>query len=74
MKEAMVEILESGVLEELGVPHLTVHDELDGSLPPTSAAKEALEELMRIMETCVALEVPLLADLTVAESWGKTKS
>jgi DNA polymerase I-like protein with 3'-5' exonuclease and polymerase domains len=74
MKTAMVEIQDSGLLEELGVPHLTVHDELDGSLPDTRAAKQALKELMHIMETCVELEVPLLADLTVAESWGKTKN
>ncbi len=74
MKTAMVQILESGVLDELGAPHLTVHDELDGSLPDTPAAAEALEELRRIMETCVQLEIPLLADLTVAENWGKTKN
>jgi DNA polymerase I-like protein with 3'-5' exonuclease and polymerase domains len=74
MKTAMVEIDASGVLDELGDPHLTVHDELDGSLPDTPAANEALREVMRIMETCVPLEVPLLADMTVAESWGKTKN
>jgi DNA polymerase I-like protein with 3'-5' exonuclease and polymerase domains len=74
MKEAMVEIYESGVLDELGIPHLTVHDELDGSLPEGPVAKEALQEVMRIMETVVPLEVPLLADMTIAESWGKTKN
>lgn len=74
MKTAMVQILESGVIDVLGAPHLTVHDELDGSLPDTKQADEALRELMHIMENCVTLEIPLLADMTVAESWGKTKS
>jgi len=74
MKTAMVQILEDGLLDALGTPHLTVHDELDGSLPRTAEAKEALDELMHIMETCVTLEIPLLADLNVAESWGRTKN
>jgi len=74
MKMAMVQIEASGVLSSLGAPHLTVRDELDGSLPETPEAKEALKELMHIMETCVQLDVPLLADLAVAESWGKTKN
>jgi len=30
MKKAMVDLYKSGVFDEIGIPHLTVHDELDG--------------------------------------------
>jgi DNA polymerase I-like protein with 3'-5' exonuclease and polymerase domains len=50
-----------------------VHDELDGSLPPTPAGTEALAEVRHIMETCVPLAIPLVADQTIAASWGGTK-
>lgn len=72
MKKAMVQIAESGVMDVLGAPHLTVHDELDGSLPPTQEAMEALAEMKHIMETCVALEIPLTVDQVIAASWGQT--
>lgn len=74
MKTAMVMIEESGALDVLGAPHLTVHDELDGSLEPTPQAMEALREIQHIMETCVKLSIPLMADLAIADNWGKTKS
>ncbi len=34
MKQSMVKIYESGALDVVGVPYLTVHDELDGSFDP----------------------------------------
>jgi DNA polymerase I-like protein with 3'-5' exonuclease and polymerase domains len=71
MKTAMVQIWESGVCNELGAPHLTVHDELDGSVPPTQAAQEALAEVKRIMETCVTLHVPLKTDGGTGPDWGR---
>lgn len=74
MKQAMVDIFESGVWSELGAPHLTVHDELDGSYEPSPRGLEALAEMRRIMETCVRLEIPMIADMATGESWGKTKS
>jgi DNA polymerase I-like protein with 3'-5' exonuclease and polymerase domains len=70
MKRAMVDIWESGVCDELGAPHLTVHDELDGSLPDGPVAIEALNELRNIMQTCVQLKVPLVSDLALLTSWG----
>jgi DNA polymerase-1 len=73
MKTAMVQIWESGICGELGAPHLTVHDELDGSLPPTRAAQEALAEVRRIMEGCVSLLVPLRADGGVGPDWGRVE-
>lgn len=70
MKLAMVRIWEAGVCNALGAPHLTVHDELDGSLPPGPAAREALAEVKRIMESCVQLRVPLRADGGIGPNWG----
>ncbi len=66
---SLVQIWESGVCDVLGAPHLTVHDELDLSLP--TGGEEALAEIKNIMQTCVDLAIPLIADLTVASSWGK---
>ncbi len=70
MKKAMVMIMRSGVLDVLGMFHLTVHDELDGSLPPGPAALEALREVKHIMETCIELVIPMYADGGVGKNWG----
>ena len=59
MKLAMANIWESGICDVLGAPHLTVHDELDGSYQDDKAGREALRELKHLMETCVELVVPL---------------
>lgn len=73
MKKAMVDVWESGVIGVLGVPQLTVHDELDGSVPPGGAGVEALKELKEIMEKTLKLLVPLRVDGSVGASWGDTK-
>ena len=72
MKKAMVDAYEAGVFNVL-VPHLTVHDELDVSYPKTIEGTEALEELKHIMETCVTLKVPIIADLEVGPDWAHVK-
>jgi DNA polymerase I-like protein with 3'-5' exonuclease and polymerase domains len=73
MKAGMVQIWESGVCDVLGAPHLTVHDELDGSLPPGKIAEEALAEVGHIMETCWPLLVPLKADGGIGSNWNEAK-
>lgn len=70
MKKAMVDIWESGICDVLGPPQLTVHDELDGSLPPGRKAREALNEGKRLMEHVVPLLVPLKVDMGIGENWG----
>jgi DNA polymerase I-like protein with 3'-5' exonuclease and polymerase domains len=70
MKLAMVQIWESGVCDVLGAPHLTVHDELDGSAPKTAQGQEALAEVRHIMENVVTLRVPLRADGGLGANWG----
>lgn len=73
MKKAMVDIYESGVCDVLGVPQLTVHDELCGSLPRTKEGKEAYEEMKRLMESTVKLSVPLTVDGKIGANWKECK-
>ena len=73
MKLAMVEIWESGICDVVGAPLLTVHDELDWSVPRTREAREAVIESKRIMETCVELKIPLIAEMEVGEDWAACK-
>lgn len=70
MKKAMVDLWESGVFDVLGVPALTVHDELDGSYEPTRAGNKALKEMQNIMESTVNLLVPLKVDGGTGPNWG----
>lgn len=73
MKKAMALIWESGVCDVLGAPLVTVHDELGWSVPRTKAGAEAFVEVKRIMETCVKLKVPLIAETEMGPSWGELK-
>jgi DNA polymerase I-like protein with 3'-5' exonuclease and polymerase domains len=70
MKTAMADSWDAGVFDYIGAPHLTVHDELDGSENESPAALEALAELKHIMETCVPLSLPLRADGGTGLNWG----
>ena len=69
MKKAMRDAYDDGIFNVL-IPHLTVHDELDFSIPRTKEGTEATMELKRIMETCVKLKVPVIADLEVGPNWA----
>lgn len=73
MKLAMVNIWEAGICDVLGAPLLTVHDELNWSVPKTTEAQKAHSEAKRIMETCVKLNVPLLCDSNHGGNWGEAK-
>lgn len=70
MKKAMVDIWESGICDEIGVPLLTVHDELNDSIPPTQAGQEAARESRRLMERAIELRVPVVVDVERGASWG----
>ena len=72
MKSAMVDISKSGVLDVLGIPQLTVHDELDGSMPDTPEGREAVKEMARLMESTIEISVPLRVDPEVGSDWGST--
>jgi DNA polymerase I-like protein with 3'-5' exonuclease and polymerase domains len=73
MKKAMVEIWETGICDVLGAPLLTVHDELNWSVPQTKEATEAHNQAKMIMETCVPLRLPLLVDSGCGTNWGEAK-
>jgi DNA polymerase I-like protein with 3'-5' exonuclease and polymerase domains len=73
MKKAMVDIWESGVVDVLGVPQLTVHDELVGSVPQDKKGREALKEMIYLMENCVKLAVPLRVDGGSGPNWRECK-
>lgn len=69
MKKAMVVANRKGIFESV-FPHLTVHDELDISVPKTKEGAEAVLELKNIMENCVKLKIPIIADLEMGLNWG----
>jgi len=71
MKKAMVDVWESGVCDVIGVPYLTVHDELDGDMEKGNPKhEEAIREIQHIMTNVVQLKVPLMADKKVGKNWG----
>jgi DNA polymerase-1 len=71
MKKAMVDIWEGGICDVLGAPLLTVHDELCWSVPRNEIARAAHAEAVRIMETCIKLQVPLRCDSAGGANWGE---
>tara|TARA_R110000787_G_scaffold27998_5_gene76774 strand:- start:2941 stop:4776 length:1836 start_codon:yes stop_codon:yes gene_type:complete len=73
MKKAMVDVWHSGVCDVLGAPLLTVHDELDWSVPRGGEGLEAMKEVKRLMETCVDLTVPYITDVEKGDNWGNIK-
>ena len=70
MKKGLVDAWNKGLFDVLH-PHITVHDEIDVSVPPTKEGTEALAELKRTMETCVPLRVPLVVDCHTAANWAE---
>lgn len=73
MKEAMRQIHRSKVASVINVPLLTCHDELGHSVPRTKAGREAINEVKHIMENCMKLKVPILADQSFGKNWGSCK-
>lgn len=69
MKKAIVDSYEAGVFNSI-TPHLTVHDELDCSMPLTPEGLQGAKELKHIMETCVKLEVPIISDAEIGNNWN----
>lgn len=70
MKKAMSDAYQAGVFDVLH-PHITVHDEMDCSMPRTKEGNEAGKELKYIMENCIKLRVPIIADCEYGPSWGE---
>lgn len=70
MKKSMVDAYEAGIFNTL-IPHLTVHDELDYSIPMTKEGEEAVKELKYISENCIKFKVPLVFDIEQGPNWGE---
>jgi DNA polymerase-1 len=73
MKKGMVDIWESGVCDIIGPPLLTVHDELDDSVPQTPAGRQAADEAARLMADAITIRVPVLVDADYGNNWGECK-
>ena len=72
MKLAMVNMWEDGLFNVL-VPHLTVHDEMNVSIPRNPEGREAFKEMVHAMETTMKLEVPVLASSNTGANWDEAK-
>lgn len=68
MKKAMVTAYEAGIFDVIGVPRLTVHDELDFSMAEPN--EEAMRELINIMQNVIPLRVPVIAERESGPTWG----
>ena len=65
-KAAMLKIHKAGLL----TPLVTVHDELDFSVPQTSEGDKMLKEIVHEMKNCVDLDLPLQVDVESGNNWG----
>jgi DNA polymerase I-like protein with 3'-5' exonuclease and polymerase domains len=73
MKKGMLDCWNSGVFDYVGVPRLTVHDELDWSVEDDSPqTREAFAFIQRTMEQSIQLRVPLKVDATTGPNWGQS--
>jgi DNA polymerase I-like protein with 3'-5' exonuclease and polymerase domains len=72
MKKAMVDCDEAGIFNELPC-HLTIHDELDVSIPRTKIGREAFKEMGHLMEETWPLKIPVIVDSDKGKNWGDVK-
>lgn len=70
MKMGMHSIYKAGIFDVLA-PHITVHDEIDVSIPQNKIGLEAFREMKHIMETCIDLKVPVVADMEIGVDWAR---
>ena len=71
IKMAMVQIWESGIFDEVGVPVMTVHDELDFS--DEGGHDETFREMAHMMETAIPMRVPIIVDGEIGKNWSSLK-
>jgi DNA polymerase I-like protein with 3'-5' exonuclease and polymerase domains len=70
MKKSMADCYKAGIFDVCPA-HLTVHDEIDVSVPKTKVAREAFKEMKRLMEAVIKLKVPLTVDASLGKNWGE---
>lgn len=72
MKTAMRNLWNSGVFEYTGVPSITVHDELDWSVPNDDPiTRQAFDYVQKEMQEAIKLRIPVFVDESNGPSWGK---
>lgn len=70
MKKSMVDTYEAGIHDILPC-HITMHDEMVNSVPPTKQGLEALREMREIMRKVFDLRVPLKVSAEASpKSWA----
>ena len=69
IKKSMVDLFESGLMSYM-YPHLTVHDELDFSIPKGPKQLDYIKEAKNIMEHAIELRVPVIAEAYLGPNWG----
>ena len=69
MKKALLDIFNSGLLDIVQW-HVTVHDEIDFSVPKTAKGLRAIFAIQKIMEMVYPLKVPIKAELEMGADWG----
>lgn len=73
MKKAMVDIYDSKIVGEGKNDlkwHVTVHDELDVSVPQTAEGIRKLFKMKYLMEHAYELKVPLKAEIEIGDNWA----
>lgn len=74
IKKGMLDCWNSGVFNITGVPRVTVHDEINWSIPDDSPRmREAIDFIQHTMTHCIRLRVPLKVDKEAGNSWGEVK-
>lgn len=68
MKYSMVKVREKYEQKPPARMFSTVHDEMLISLTPDTSI-EVSEDIKNIMETCVELQVPIVADMKIVDNW-----
>ena len=69
MKKGMVDLLEAGMFDYM-YPHLTIHDEIDFSVPKGNRQLELIKEAKYIMESAIDIRVPILAEVSIGPNWA----
>lgn len=71
IKAAMLKAYEDGVYDRIGLPLVTVHDELGFS--DNGECEDGHAELKHIMENIIPLKVPVKVDVEIGPDWGHVK-
>ena len=71
IKAALCRCFKEGVFDIIGVPRVTVHDELGFSVEDESERANATYAYMHhVMQTAIPLRVPVLVDSGRGANWG----